>query len=182
MLPHGWEECQKLWDSGAFSRGYGVARCWGMRQCEVMPLIEWQLKWLREKEGITVSASLPQIWSYLELRWIQAGLRSPEKTKIDQDLEALQMDNKKREAILVEMEDRFCRIVQYARSADLPVRAAAIEEELPDMVAALRDCTDNWQHGFNSGVLAALRLALEVAFGNKADAERAIEDFPFLDT
>lgn len=181
MLPPGWAECQGLWDSGAFASGYGLSNLYRMQRVEVMPVIERQLeRWA--KEGMRVAASLDQIWSYLEVRWVQAGLRSPQKTKIDELLESERMNSAKREQILADMQERFCDIVQYARSADLPERAATLAARHPEMVSALKACPDNWQHGFNSGCLAAFRLALAVAFGSKAEAEMEIESFPNLDT
>jgi hypothetical protein len=41
--------------------------------------------------------------------------------------------------------------------------------------------TTNWEHGFNSGCLAAFRLALGL-MGNATDVQMAEDDFPFLDT
>lgn len=39
----------------------------------------------------------------------------------------------------------------------------------------------DWEHGFNSGCLAAFRLVLGL-LGTQADAQMAEEEFPFLDT
>jgi len=79
------------------------------------------------------------------------------------------------EKALAEMEAKYERLVWYARSPratsvdfwiDVPdeIRNGAfqcqmeVEEEYPDEVSALRDRkAGEWQHGFNSGVLAALR-------------------------
>ena len=59
--------------------------------------------------------------------------------------------------------------------------AKRIEEMYPNEVAALNDQdleTRNWAHGFNSGMLAALRLVKpSVGISN-----RALEDFPALDS
>ena len=57
--------------------------------------------------------------------------------------------------------------------------ASRVEELYPDEVDRLRseECGD-WEHGFNSGVLAALRFVLHAA----EDPEAAMDEFPMLDT
>lgn len=56
--------------------------------------------------------------------------------------------------------------------------AAQVEENYPDEVDRLKSETGDWEHGFNSGVLAALRYVLTAA----ADPEEAEACFPELDT
>lgn len=55
-----------------------------------------------------------------------------------------------------------------------------VEAKYPEEVARLQ-CQDNgdWEHGFNSGVLAALRFLSSL---NSEGEERATEDFPELYT
>ena len=67
-----------------------------------------------------------------------------------------------------------------------------VEENYPDEVSALRDSNSNWQHGFNSGMLAALNLiataqcSYEVTEDGETfwfgGPEEALEEFPMLDT
>ena len=56
--------------------------------------------------------------------------------------------------------------------------AAQAEELFPDEIDALCGEHGDWEHGFNSGVLAALRYFIHAA----ADPEEAEEEFPELDT
>ncbi len=57
--------------------------------------------------------------------------------------------------------------------------ASQVEEMYPDQCDSLKcaECGD-YNHGFNSGVLAALRFVLHAA----EDTEAAEEEFPELDT
>ena len=67
-----------------------------------------------------------------------------------------------------------------------------VEEDYPDEVTALRDGDSDWQHGFNSGMLAAIRLigTAERSYEVTEDGEtfwmggpeQALEEFPMLDT
>lgn len=59
--------------------------------------------------------------------------------------------------------------------------AARIEKIWADEVAKLSGEDGQWQHGFNSGCLAAFRLALGL-MGDSSEAEFAEDNFPFLDT
>ena len=103
--------------------------------------------------------------------------------------------------------DKYCDLVWYARSHPKSDTAywekvpdhiregalnaqARVEEAYPSEVSALGD---NWNHGFNSGCLAAFRYVLtalcerneidefgeEFVIGGLAEAE---EEFPDLDT
>jgi hypothetical protein len=67
-----------------------------------------------------------------------------------------------------------------------------VEEDHPDEITELRNCEDNWTHGFNSGVLAALRFVATAQYPFLIDDEEgtpylyggvhhAIEEFPCLD-
>ena len=56
---------------------------------------------------------------------------------------------------------------------------ARVEEMFPDDVDELRGEHGDWQHGFNSGVLAALRFVLTAASEGPETAE---EWWPELDT
>ena len=99
-------------------------------------------------------------------------------------------------AALMQMLDKYESLVWYARKApagdpswdNLPeeIRTGAlnamaqVEEHHPDEVDSLRrpSCGD-WEHGFNSGVLAALRWVITAEHEGLALAD---EDFPQLDT
>ena len=112
-----------------------------------------------------------------------------------------------------DLEAKYERLVWYARSQpatavaywekvpseirDGAFRAQmAVEEDLPDEITELRNCEDNWTHGFNSGVLAALRFVTTAQYpvlldGDCSDdgepfwyggVEDAREEFPCLDT
>ena len=112
---------------------------------------------------------------------------------------------------LAELEDKYERLVWYARSPRATnvefwkavpeqIRTGAfqaqmrVEEDFPDEVNQLRDLEQtDWQHGFNSGVLAALRFVYtaqmevvtirddegEWSYGGVEDA---YESFPDLST
>jgi hypothetical protein len=84
-----------------------------------------------------------------------------------------------------QMENMFCDLVWYARSNPSEMVGAAgrkrVEELYPKQIAALTADGSNWEHGFNSGCLAAFRLVLGLA-GSEADAQDARDMFPFLDT
>ena len=53
------------------------------------------------------------------------------------------------------------------------------EKDYPDEIKNLQECEDNWQHGFNSGMLAGLRYTLTCF---ELGIEQANEWFPELDT
>ena len=59
--------------------------------------------------------------------------------------------------------------------------AERVRTMYPEEVARLSGEHGSWEHGFNSGCLAAFRLVLGL-MGTQADAQMAEEEFPFLDT
>ena len=97
-------------------------------------------------------------------------------------------------------------LVWYARSSSTePLAATArerVETKWPTEVAKLQEDDSNWQHGFNSGCLAVMRLVSSVieaeatakvvneeptdedgvAYTADEAIQQAIEDFPELDT
>ena len=86
-----------------------------------------------------------------------------------------------------EMLAKYTRLVWFARAdqhktvpediAEVRLKEyCAVEVDYPEDVEALRGEHGDWQHGFNSGIVAALRWILE------EDKELADEEFPFLDT
>ena len=94
----------------------------------------------------------------------------------------------KKSDILNELESwekKYFDLVWYARTtqdepASQPGRRR-VEAAWPADLEELRSDDSNWQHGFNSGCLAAFRLALGL-LGSAEDAEFARQEFPFLDT
>jgi hypothetical protein len=108
------------------------------------------------------------------------------------------------------LESKYSDLVWYARSPaasnveywieNAHAREGAfksqmrVEEEYPEDVAALRSQkSGDWQHGFNSGMLAAMRyvetclspLMIEDEFGEEfwwGGVKDADDDFPSLDT
>ena len=110
---------------------------------------------------------------------------------------------------LQNLERKYFELVWYARKGsrgssywdDVPEdimngafnAMAKVEEQYPEEIDNLRSESSDWEHGFNSGMLAALRYVLtatcpyetEDEFGEKIMAgglEEAKEEFPFLDT
>ena len=84
------------------------------------------------------------------------------------------------------LERKYFELVWYARSPKndhikgSKVNRKRIEELYPEEVKNLiKSNSQNWDHGFNSGMLAGMRYVLSMAVYGKEDAE---ENFPFLDT
>ena len=94
----------------------------------------------------------------------------------------------KKSDVLIELlahEKKYCDLVWFARSnPEEQVGAAGrkrVIESHPEEVARLQGEHTDWEHGFNSGCLAAFRYAIGL-LGTKVETEMAIRDFPFLDT
>ena len=94
----------------------------------------------------------------------------------------------KKSGILSELEmweKKYFNLVWYARTTpDEPASQAGrrrVEAAWPADLEELRSDDSNWQHGFNSGCLAAFRL-VQGLLGSDDDAEFARQEFPFLDT
>ena len=97
-------------------------------------------------------------------------------------------------ALIAAKEDKYDRLVWFARKApadhpswnNVPAdikrgalnAASQVEEMYPDEVDELHGEHSDWQHGFNSGMLAALRFVLHAA----EDPDEAEECFPELYT
>lgn len=109
-----------------------------------------------------------------------------------------------------DLEAKYDSLVWYARS--MPASATTywekvpseirdgafraqmrVEEDYPEDITELRNSEDNWTHGFNSGVLAALRFVSTAQYPVLIDDEEgtpiwyggvddAKEEFPSLDT
>lgn len=82
---------------------------------------------------------------------------------------------------------RYLDLVWYARKdksdPNHPERTAMrhIEREYPRLVALVNGPKGDWEHGFNSGCLATVRLVLGL-LGSAEECEMAEEAFPFIDT
>ena len=89
------------------------------------------------------------------------------------------------EARLKELQDKYFDLVWFARhrpNEEVGAEAALkIWRKWEAECTRLTEDTTNWEHGFNSGCLAAFRLALGL-MGNATDVQMAEDDFPFLDT
>lgn len=100
------------------------------------------------------------------------------------------------EDMIQKMHDKYRDLVWYARKPpkddpwwdDVPARIMKdafdnmdrVEAEYPEEVEQLQDPdSGDWKHGFNSGMLAALRL---VMCAEEFGTEQALELFPELDT
>ena len=112
--------------------------------------------------------------------------------------------------LMVELLEKYESLVWYARSrpaddpswADTPedIRTGAlnsqakVEEMYPDEVDKIKSASGDWEHGFNSGMLACLRLVLtsknpELLWHEDdgtpvfhGGVKEAIASFPELDT
>lgn len=87
---------------------------------------------------------------------------------------------------LSEMEKKYFDLVWLARKRpdDKAIAADAIarvRRAYPEEVERLGGEHGQWEHGFNSGCLAAFRLAIGL-LGSESDAKMAREEFPVLDT
>tara|TARA_B110000285_G_C15126665_1_gene620662 strand:+ start:54 stop:344 length:291 start_codon:yes stop_codon:yes gene_type:complete len=87
---------------------------------------------------------------------------------------------------VIKLQDKYCNLVWYARSSPqndhiegVLENRKRIEESYPKEINQLIHSETNWEHGFNSGMLAGMRYILELSEG---DFETAKEEFPFLDT
>lgn len=92
------------------------------------------------------------------------------------------------------MEAKYFDLVWYARRnpdpesvselppnilVDMLANMRRIESKYPAEVEELQSPIGDWTHGFNSGMLAALRWIMTA---NEDGVDQANEEFPFLDT
>lgn len=90
--------------------------------------------------------------------------------------------------LMLENSEKYFELVWYARANPKKLIESEcyeglkaiqdIERKYPEEVIDLGE-DDNWLHGFNSGMLAASRLYLEMIEG---DIEFALENYPDLDS
>ena len=90
--------------------------------------------------------------------------------------------------LMEELMEKYERLVWYARkSPELIEMFPQIQSSIQEIEALYPEETDalntpdagDWQHGFNSGMLAALRLIIAT---QTKSAEQALKEFPNLDT
>ena len=87
--------------------------------------------------------------------------------------------------ISIEYQHKYEELVWYARSGrniHMPVvmtHRKRIEEMYPKEIEDLSGEHSDWSHGFNSGMLAGMRLITSMML---IDSEHATENFPELDS
>lgn len=102
------------------------------------------------------------------------------------------MKQKEREEIILELENKYCNLVWYARKNvdklekegrfDIIQTIRKLEEKYPEETRNIKSYKNgDWEHGFNSGMLAGMRFVLSL-MDRREGYEVAIEQFPFLDT
>jgi hypothetical protein len=84
------------------------------------------------------------------------------------------------------MEEKYSRLVWYARKTPENYRIAAVKESMTEIqklyseeVEQLTSDNSDWFHGFNSGMLAAMRFIQSM---EQENIETAKENFPELDS
>lgn len=88
---------------------------------------------------------------------------------------------------VVKLQDKYCDLVWYARSSPkndnipgvLENRRRIEELYLFEVESFLNGGSPDWDHGFNSGMLAGMRYILDLVENGKDEAD---EYFPSLDT
>ena len=88
------------------------------------------------------------------------------------------------------LEKKYWDLVWYARTSPSCLHddhismpgVVRIRMNMPDECNKLAGDQSEWQHGFNSGCLAAFRLALGLMSRKQSEREFAKDSFPFLDT
>lgn len=101
---------------------------------------------------------------------------------------------KKKEILenIIELEDKYFDLVWYARKSPndydtipkVKENVDRIEKLYPTETQDLSSDTGDWEHGFNSGMLAGMRyiMTLYRSINKHGGKEVADEEFPFLDT
>ena len=86
----------------------------------------------------------------------------------------------------IKKEDKYARLIWYARSNQTADTIPGVKEHkleietlYPYEVNELHNDDSNWQHGFHSGMVAALRYVLTM---DELGLEQADEWFPELDS
>ena len=87
---------------------------------------------------------------------------------------------------ILQKQNKYVDLLWYARSNPLnesiegvKENKERIEELYPNEVKELQSENGDWQHGFNSGMVAALRYVLTM---DDLGLEQANDEFPMLDS
>jgi len=90
---------------------------------------------------------------------------------------------KETKSLLTDLEQKYFELVWYARSSsqedEIKQARRRVKAKYQKEVHELCSCTDNWVHGYNSGMLAGIRL-IQTAMSE--GLTEAMEEFPLLDT
>ena len=96
------------------------------------------------------------------------------------------MNKKQLLETIVQKQDKYVDLMWYARSnpKDISIEGVKenkerIEKLYPNEVKELQSENGDWQHGFHSGMVAALRYILTM---DDIGKEAADEEFPMLDS
>ena len=96
------------------------------------------------------------------------------------------MNKKELLETIVQQQNKYVDLLWYARSnpKDIDIKGVKenkerIEASYPNEVKELQSENGDWQHGFHSGMVAALRYILTMDDMGK---EAADEEFPMLDS
>ena len=96
------------------------------------------------------------------------------------------MNKKQLLETILQKQDKYVDLLWYARSnpKDIDIKGVAenkerIETLYPTEVSELQSENGDWQHGFHSGMVAALRYILTM---DDIGKEAADEEFPMLDS
>lgn len=90
-----------------------------------------------------------------------------------------------------ELEEKYFNLVWLARKSPEDIANSAVirrevrkvRQKYPkEVLDLLHSDGNNWQHGFNSGMLACLRLIMSYLDEDPEEIARGEEEFPFLDT
>jgi hypothetical protein len=87
---------------------------------------------------------------------------------------------------VIKLQDKYCDLIWFARSSPendhiegVLENRKRIEDSYPKEINQLLHGETDWEHGFNSGMLAGMRYVLSLDSDGK---ETADEYFPDLDT
>ena len=96
------------------------------------------------------------------------------------------MNKKQLLETIVQKQDKYVDLLWYARSNPKDINIEGVKENkerieklYPTEVKELQSENGDWQHGFHSGMVAALRYILTMDDMGK---EAADEEFPMLDS
>jgi spermidine/putrescine-binding protein len=91
---------------------------------------------------------------------------------------SVKLNKKESYKFLNDMTEKYVDLVWYARCNNPSDELEKIEKLYPEEINNLKNCNDNWYHGYHSGILAALRL---IENGNGV-TDVSISEFPNLDS